>query len=92
MRKCIAGVVGIGIEQIERFHVPGRQPHGRRKTLRAVYVLALVENGEKTFVPTEYRDFDERFRALRNLAAPVRGYGVKQQGEQVRTLGGIMRW
>src|ERR1700756_162606 len=70
--KMEAGIIGEFVEQIERLDVSLCQSRRIGKSLCTVDILALVETGQESRVPTQHRDFEIWLFALRHLASPVR--------------------
>ena len=82
-REVQLRIVGQCVEGIERLDVERAQARRFRKTLRAVEVLALVEDAERAGMPAEHRDHEPRVLAGRYLAAPVVRHRHQQPRQQV---------
>src|SRR5262249_59457505 len=77
-------IVGVRIETIKRLDLPGRERGNVWKASRAFDVLPLIDDRQQIGVPVEDGDAKIRFRALRNLPAPVGFDWRKERCEEIR--------
>ena len=78
-----ARVVGEIVEQVQRLDLLPAEARRIGEALRTVDVLALVNRTQLALVPVEDRDLEIGLHAGRNLAAPVGGERLHQEGQQV---------